>query len=63
MAIVEKAKIMEALDSVAGNVTLAARLLGYRSRQTMLNKMDRYRIPRNFGDHDQAGKDEDGQAR
>jgi DNA-binding NtrC family response regulator len=63
MAVVEKAKIMEALDSVAGNVTLAARLLGYRSRQTMLNKMDRYRIPRNFGDPDRAGKDQDGQAR
>jgi DNA-binding NtrC family response regulator len=63
MAVVEKAKIMEALDSVAGNVTLAARLLGYRSRQTMLNKMDRYRIPRNFGDPDRAGKEQDGQAR
>lgn len=63
MAVVEKAKIMEALESVAGNVTLAAKLLGYRSRQTILNKMDRYQIPRNYGDPDSAEKEHDGKAR
>lgn len=47
---VEREQIMEALEAVHGNVTKAAQLLGYKSRQTMLNKMDRYGIPRNYAD-------------
>ena len=47
---IEKEKIMEALRSTSGNITAAGELLGFKSRQTMLNKMDRYRIPRNYGD-------------
>lgn len=54
MAEVEKEKIMETLESTRGNITTATRLLGYRSRQTMLNKMDRYEIPRNYGDPDRV---------
>ena len=52
MAEVEKEKIMEALEATAGNISRATKLLGYRSRQTMLNKMDRYEIPRYYGDPD-----------
>jgi len=52
MAEVEREKIMEALESTAGNISRATKLLGYRSRQTMLNKMDRYDIPRHYGDPD-----------
>jgi DNA-binding NtrC family response regulator len=52
MAEVEKEKIMEALEVSRGNISRAARLLGYRSRQTMLNKLDRYGIPREYGDPD-----------
>jgi DNA-binding NtrC family response regulator len=47
---IEKEKIKEALEVTQGNVTRAAQLLGYRSRQTILNKMDRYSIPRNYAD-------------
>jgi transcriptional regulator with PAS, ATPase and Fis domain len=47
---VEKESIKEALEATLGNVTRAARILGYKSRQTMLNKMDRYGIPRNYAD-------------
>ncbi len=50
MAEVEKEKILEALEVSGGNISRAARLLGYRSRQTMLNKLDRYGIPRGYGD-------------
>jgi len=47
---IEKAKIMEVLEQAHGNITAAGDLLGYKSRQTMLNKMDKYGIPRNYGD-------------
>lgn len=47
---VEKEKIKEALEVTQGNATRAAELLGYKSRQTILNKMDRYGIPRNYAD-------------
>jgi len=47
---VEKEKIQEALESTLGNLTKAARILGYKSRQTILNKMDRYGIPRDYAD-------------
>jgi len=43
---VEKAKIKEVLEVTRGNLTKAAGILGYKSRQTILNKMDRYGIPR-----------------
>ncbi|MBM3317099.1 MAG: sigma 54-interacting transcriptional regulator [Candidatus Eisenbacteria bacterium] len=52
MADVEKAKILEALEVTRGNISRAAQLLGYRSRQTLLNKLDRYGIPRSYGDLD-----------
>jgi DNA-binding NtrC family response regulator len=52
---VEKEKIKEALEVTQGNVTRAAKLLGYRSRQTILNKMDRYGIPRNYADPQAIG--------
>jgi DNA-binding NtrC family response regulator len=47
---VEKEHIQEALEATRGNITRAAEILGYKSRQTMLNKMDRYGIPRNYAD-------------
>jgi DNA-binding NtrC family response regulator len=47
---VEKEQIKEALEVTRGNVTRAAEILGYKSRQTMLNKMDRYGIPREYAD-------------
>jgi transcriptional regulator with PAS, ATPase and Fis domain len=50
MADVEREKIIEALTATQGNVTRAARALGYGSRTTILNKMDEYGIPRSFGD-------------
>jgi DNA-binding protein Fis len=46
MSAVEQEEITEALKSTEGNVTLSAKLLGF-SRQTLVNKMDRYGIPRN----------------
>ena len=51
----EKESIKEALEATLGNVTRAARILGYKSRQTMLNKMDRYGIPRNYADPHRPG--------
>jgi Nif-specific regulatory protein len=47
---IEKQHILEALEATRGNITRSAELLGYKSRQTMLNKMARYGIPRNYGD-------------
>jgi len=47
---VEKEQIEEALEVTLGNKTKAAALLGFKSRQTILSKMDRYRIPRNYAD-------------
>ncbi len=46
----ERQRIMETLETTNGNITKACRLLGYKSRQTILNKMDRFGIPRTFGD-------------
>ena len=46
----EKQKIMEILETTNGNISRACRLLGYKSRQTILNKMDRFGIPRSYGD-------------
>jgi DNA-binding NtrC family response regulator len=51
---VEKEKIKEALEVTQGNATRAAELLGYKSRQTILNKVDRYAIPRNYADPNAA---------
>jgi DNA-binding NtrC family response regulator len=45
---VEKKQIREVLEVTRGNITKAAEILGYKSRQTILNKMDRYGIPRNY---------------
>jgi transcriptional regulator of acetoin/glycerol metabolism len=50
MSTIEKEKILETLEATRGNISRAAKLLGYRSRQTMLNKMDRFEIPRSYGD-------------
>ncbi len=47
---VEREKITEALRATRGNITKASQLLGYKSRQTMLNKMDHHGIPRDYGD-------------
>jgi DNA-binding NtrC family response regulator len=47
---VEKNYIKEVLEAAKGNLTKSAHLLGYRSRQRLLNKMDRYRIPRNYAE-------------
>lgn len=47
---VEREKILEALESTHGNITRASELLGYKSRMTMLNKMDKYGVPRSYGD-------------
>jgi DNA-binding NtrC family response regulator len=44
----EKEKIMEVLGHTGGNLTKAHELLGF-ARQTLLNKMDKYGIPRNYG--------------
>lgn len=45
---VERAHIVEALTFTRGNKSEAARVLGFNSRQTLLNKMDEYQIPREF---------------
>lgn len=45
----EKGKILETLEATHGNKTQSAQLLGI-TRMTMLNKMDRYGIPRNYGE-------------
>jgi DNA-binding NtrC family response regulator/pSer/pThr/pTyr-binding forkhead associated (FHA) protein len=47
---VEREYVKEVLEVAQGNVTKAAQLLGYGSRQTLLNKMDRFGIPRNYAD-------------
>lgn len=49
MTEVEKEKIMEALEATRGNITQTAGILGF-SRQTLVNKMDSFGIPRNYGD-------------
>jgi two-component system nitrogen regulation response regulator GlnG len=46
----EREAILEALDTTRGNISRAVKILGYKSRQTMLNKMDRFGISRNYGD-------------
>jgi len=46
---VEKAHIMEVLEFTRGNKTKAATILGYRTTQTLYNKLDTYGIPRNYG--------------
>lgn len=51
MTEVEKEKIMEALEATRGNITQTAGILGF-SRQTLVNKMDSFGIPRNYGDED-----------
>jgi len=47
---VEREKLLEALEVTRGNITEAGRLMGYKSRMTMLNKMKTFGIPRNQGD-------------
>jgi len=51
---IEREEILEALESTKGNITKAAKLLGYKSRMTMLNKMDRYGIRRSYGDPEES---------
>lgn len=46
---VEKEHILEVLEFTQGNKTEAYKILGYRSRQTLLNKLREYGIARNFG--------------
>lgn len=46
---VEKAHIMEVLEHTRGNKSEAARILGFQSRQTLLNKMDEHHIGRTYG--------------
>jgi DNA-binding NtrC family response regulator/pSer/pThr/pTyr-binding forkhead associated (FHA) protein len=53
MTEVEKEKIMEALEVTHGNITQTADILGF-SRQTLVNKMDSFGIPRNYGDAESA---------
>ncbi len=49
MGEVEKEHILEVLEFTQGNKNQAYQILGYGSRQTLLNKLDEYGIPRNFG--------------
>lgn len=46
---VEREKILEALEETRGNMTRAAKILRI-SRMTILHKMDKYQIPRGYGD-------------
>jgi transcriptional regulator with PAS, ATPase and Fis domain len=46
---VEKEHIMEVLEFTKGNKTQAAAILGYRTTQTLYNKLDNDGIPRNYG--------------
>lgn len=46
---IESAQIRDALDYCKGNKTKACALLGFGSRTTLLAKMDRYSIPRDYG--------------
>ena len=45
----EREKILETLEATHGNKTQSAQLLGI-TRMTVLSKMDRYGIPRNYGE-------------
>ena len=45
----ERHRIMETLEAVRGNITQAAKVLRI-SRMTILKKMDKYGIPRSYGD-------------
>ena len=46
---VERQKIQEALEATRGNITRTAELLG-KSRMTIINKMEKFGIPRDYGD-------------
>ena len=52
---IEKAHILEALAFTRGNKSEAARILGFNSRQTLLNKMDEYQIHREYGSRFEDG--------
>src|SRR5262249_6365733 len=45
----EAEEIRKALEHCQGNKSMAFRMLGYGSRMTLLAKMDKYGIPRNYG--------------
>jgi DNA-binding NtrC family response regulator len=52
---VQREHICEVLEYTKGNKTAAHQFLG-RSRQTLLKKMDKYKIPREYGEAEHSGK-------
>lgn len=60
MAQVEKEHIMEVLEFTRGNKTQACKILEV-VRMTLLNKMDEYGIPRNYGEPQEESHSEDEQ--